>query len=338
LKGYWLPTGSLKLRELVAKWRTALVEARATEPREAKALYTALLQPAAQAGLLKPGRYTRIAAVGDGPLADIPFGALAGPDGSRLIERYAISASVSFGVLTWPASGRKPSASMLLAVDPVEPSNNSDPKELTKLATRGGLGPLKHARAESRRVGQLFPGSVALVGEQAREAIFKRDAGKYRFLHFATHGVLDPHIGLSSWLLLAAEKPDSAEDGRLEAREVLSMPLSAELAVLSACEAARGEQGGGDGLLGLAWSFRAAGCPSVVASHWKVDDAATAGLMGGFYRALKAGKRRDTALREAMLALRKNPAYAKPFYWAAFTLLGDSGTISVAGKKTRGRG
>jgi CHAT domain-containing protein len=60
--------------------------------------------------------------------------------------------------------------------------------------------------------------------------------------------------------------------------------------------------------------FAAAGCPSVVASQWSVDDAATRKLMVAFYQGLKAGRRKDEALREAMLAVKGTPASAAPVF------------------------
>ena len=102
----------------------------------------------------------------------------------------------------------------------------------------------------------------------------------------------------------------------------LPFPLSAHLAVLSACETGRGQAKGGEGLMGLAWAFRAAGVPAVVASQWQVDDAATKQLMVAFYKELKAGRRKDDALRTAMLAVQKE--HPSPYYWAAFELIGDA--------------
>jgi CHAT domain-containing protein len=149
----------------------------------------------------------------------------------------------------------------------------------------------------------------------------------YRILHFATHGLLQVVDGLRSSLALTPEPPGSAEDGFLEAREILSCPLKASLAVLSACHSAQGQKSGGEGLLGLAWAFRAAGCPAIVGSQWQVNDKSTELLMKEFYSRLKRGSDKDEALRAAMIALRRNNRFANPHYWAAFQLIGDTGKL-----------
>ena len=70
----------------------------------------------------------------------------------------------------------------------------------------------------------------------------------------------------------------------MTAEEVGSLDLAGcELAVLSACETGLGRTAGGEGVLGLQRAFHQAGCRTVVASLWKVDDAATAALMTRFY-------------------------------------------------------
>jgi CHAT domain-containing protein len=114
---------------------------------------------------------------------------------------------------------------------------------------------------------------------------------KYRYLHFATHGEGNDAKAFESALILAQDKlpkdlPAAGQkwvDGKLTADEVRAdWKLDAELVTLSACETALGRAGGGDGLLGFAQSFRAAGSPAVCLSLWKVDDAATALLMDRF--------------------------------------------------------
>ncbi len=316
-----LPASGKQIGQMVQTWRARIAGRRSDEVQAAQALYLAILGPVQKAGLLREDRYSRLVLVADRDLLDVPLGALADRTGKRLIERFALSSAVSLGSLLWPQNPRKPSATLLCAVDPAGSGG-----ERFASALRAGYGPLRFAREEARRVVPLFPGAAGFAGVEAKEARIKNEIGRYAILHFATHGVLVPSDGLRSWLLLAPEPPESAEDGRLEAREIAGLPLSARLAVLSACETGRGQIQGGEGVLGLAWAFRAAGCPSVVASYWKVDDAATGRLMARFYKELKAGKRKDDALRAAMLAVRKEEP--DPFYWAGFQLIGESGPIT----------
>ena len=106
----------------------------------------------------------------------------------------------------------------------------------------------------------------------------------------------------------------------------MNLPLSACLVTLSACSSDPEKAAGGEGLFGVAWAFRAAGCPSVVASQWQVDDKATLPLMTEFYKNLKKpGAHKDAALREAMRTTRNK--YPAPYYWAAFQLIGDASPI-----------
>lgn len=320
LKTFKLSAGRTALADAIRKWRAVLLARREVEPQQARALYTALLQPLEPAGLLAPQRYARLALVADALLLDVPFAALLDANGKRLVERYPLSVSVSLGALTWQTPSLPSSAPLLCLADPTG-GQNAAPRR----ATRGEFAALQHARVEVSRVASLFPRSVALVGAQAREAWVKREMGKYALLHFATHGVLDESNGLYSGLLLAPETKGNKEDGVLEGWEIVGLKLSARCAVLSACETARGQAGGGEGLLGLAWAFRAAGCPSVVASQWKVDDAATERLMVEFYKGLKAGRRKDDALRAAMLTVRT--LSPPPFFWAGFQVIGDAAPL-----------
>jgi CHAT domain-containing protein/tetratricopeptide (TPR) repeat protein len=326
-----LSHGKQELAEQTRGWRDTIIDGRGEERGQAAAVFRAVLDPVEKAGLLAPGRYAHLVLVGDGPLLGLPWAALIDGGGKRLMEREPLATAVSLGALTWEASRRQPTGTLLCAADPAGGSGGKGGK-----ASMSGASALRYARVQSSEVVKLLGGSTkVLVGPEAREATVKGQMGRYAVLHFATHGFAESVEGLRSWLLLAPEPLQSAEDGRLEAREIAGIPLAAQLAVLSACETGRGEVLGGEGLLGLAWAFRAAGCPSVVASLWDVDDAATAALMVAFYRGLQAGVRKDAALRDAMLSVRKT--YVGPRLWAGFQVIGDTSPLSLPGAPAKAR-
>ena len=110
----------------------------------------------------------------------------------------------------------------------------------------------------------------------------------------------------------------------LSTPDVFNLGLSAELVVLSGCRTGLGQQIKGEGLIGLTGGFMYAGAKRVVVSLWSVDDQATAELMSRFYQGiLKEGLSPAKALREAQLAILKQPRWQNPYYWAAFTIQGE---------------
>jgi CHAT domain-containing protein len=153
---------------------------------------------------------------------------------------------------------------------------------------------------------------------------------QYRYVHFATHGVVDEKHPRQSGLLLMEEK-GSTEDGVLHLGEIYNLSLNADLVVLSACETGLGQLARGEGVIGLTRGFLYAGASSVLVSLWRAADATTATLMADFYRELLTGKPASHALREAKLrAIRRDPESAKPYSWSAFVLIGEGGHSRVA--------
>ena len=139
--------------------------------------------------------------------------------------------------------------------------------------------PLPEAEEEVKALGRLYGASRSkvFVGAEAREDRAKAEAGQVRVLHFATHGTLNNAAPMYSNLVLA--QGDKNDDGLLEAWELMELDLKADLAVLSACETARGRYGAGEGMIGLTWAMFVAGVPSTVVSQWKVESASTRDLM-----------------------------------------------------------
>jgi CHAT domain-containing protein len=115
-----------------------------------------------------------------------------------------------------------------------------------------------------------------------------------------------------------------AEDGLLTGLEAALLNLQGtELVVLSACDSGAGDVKIGEGVMSLRRAFRIAGAQTVLASHWKVNDRATARLMTEFMRRWQEGEPRGQAWRRAQLSLLRSEDFSNPYFWAAFTLTGQ---------------
>jgi CHAT domain-containing protein len=301
--------------------------------------------------------------VPDGALHVLPFAALVrsgdtktargARDWQYLIEWKPLHVVVSATVYAELRRNRaiKESGKTLIAFgDPKYPAyaDTQDEKELDRrdavvrsILTRGyRFPPLPATKSEVRAIAELYRGNAdTYVGEAATEERAKGVAKQAKYLHIASHGVLDERFPLNSGLALTIpqEMKEGQDNGILQAWEIFErMRIDADLVVLSACETGLGKEMGGEGLVGLTRAFQYAGARSVLASLWSVADETTAALMTRFYSYLKAGRSKDAALRQAQLDLisgsisvqdpqgraRKFDA-SHPFYWAAFQLNGD---------------
>jgi CHAT domain-containing protein len=200
-----------------------------------------------------------------------------------------------------------------------------------------GLPPLPETADEVRRVAAILhadSGSLLIGGDASEARLRAMPLNQYRVLYFATHGLLPTALRCQSEPALVLTPPRAAtsraDDGVLDASEVAQLHLSADLVVLSACNTAvAGNQFGGESLSGLAKSFFHAGARAVLASHWEVPSAQTVQLMTGMFEKLGPNLTSGVAesLRQAQLALIAKPQTAHPFFWAAFTVIGDGGVI-----------
>jgi CHAT domain-containing protein len=118
----------------------------------------------------------------------------------------------------------------------------------------------------------------------------------------------------------------SANDGRLEAHELLGMRISAPLVFLSGCETGIGGAWStrfdtGEDYAALAQTLLYAGARNVVATLWRIDDDGAAEFARYFYEALR-GAGYPEAIAEAQRLLIRNPKYRSPYYWAAYQVSG----------------
>jgi CHAT domain-containing protein/Tfp pilus assembly protein PilF len=176
---------------------------------------------------------------------------------------------------------------------------------------------LTHADEEIKRVAAHFSnaGEKVISGQDATPASYRRfDPGTFRLIHFVTHGTASKTSPLDSAIILS---PQLDKAFKLYARDIMQVPLNADVVTISACYGAGTRTYSGEGLVGLAWGFLRAGAHQVIAGLWQVDDRATPELMDDFYGNL-AHESAPAALREAKLRmLAKGGVYGRPYYWGS---------------------
>lgn len=292
-------------------------------------LYQLLIQPLEK--LLSPEKVLCIAS--DEVLAYLPFAALASPGQYPpvfLIQHYTIGYAPGAAILKYSLDHRKPEL---------------EPARLKLFAVANPLGDLPYAEREVNNIAKLFSHPATLAGSEVREEeVLHHLKQEYEVLHFATHAIIDEKSPLYSYLILGRESylnpqisPDRsihkalAKDDLLMAYEIFDLLLpQSRLVTLSACKTAAGRLYRGEGVVGLARAFMAAGSSSVITTLWDIDDRFTALLMEEFYANwLQKGMPKARALREAQLEIIREMAqdeqfrFPHPHRWAAFILNGD---------------
>ncbi len=238
-----------------------------------------------------------------GALRTVPFAALY--DGERfLVERYVLATSL--GLQLTAAAERADS--------------------LRRSALLGGVSEgvqgfdgLPAVVTELRSIEDTTGGDVLLDREFSLDRVSAAmAAGGYSVIHLATHGYFDPDP-MHSFLLTYDDKLTL---NRLQ--ETIGLRRFSgdrlELLVLSACETAAGDERAALGLAGVSLK---AGAQSTLATLWPISDDASSRLMLGFYRHLEKGEPKAGALRLAQRELLEDVTYRHPYFWSAFTMIGN---------------
>ena len=192
----------------------------------------------------------------------------------------------------------------------------------------GRIPRLDFSAREAKAIAMTAPANESLSAldfKASRATATSPELSRYRIIHFATHGVLDlDHPELSGLILSMVDEKGEPQDGYLRLHEIYNLNLPAELVVLSACQTGVGKQIKGEGLIALTRGFMYAGAKSVVASLWKVDDAATSELMAEFYKQMFTNKLKPAAaLQAAQVKMSHLKRWHSPYYWAGFFIQGE---------------
>jgi CHAT domain-containing protein len=278
-----------------------------------------------------PTRNPDLVIIPAGYIAHVPFGALKGPDGKYLSQKYRIRSVPSVMSLDADDIQDCSEANRALVVgNPLIPP----------VAVQGQVEPWKpvklpHAQREAVDVAHLF-NTTALTLKKATKRRVLDEMVDSDVIHIATHG----NRGMTS-LAFAPDVDVEVTSGQgvdpslclISCQDVEGLRLKAKLVVLSSCSSAWGpstaevHNPSGDGVMGLARAFLIAGSKSVIVTLWRVPDKATEHLMRFFYRNMQRGSPVTYSLQQAMHQVRCLEQFSHPQHWSSFQVVGSDVAI-----------
>lgn len=186
-----------------------------------------------------------------------------------------------------------------------------------------GQTPLPGTLREAELVRTHFPHGTTLAHAEATITDVLSAMEAHCWVHLACHGIQDPLDPTKSAFALY--------DGRLELSQLMTKSLKhAELAVLSACQTATGDEKLPEEAVHLAAGMLTVGYKSVVGTMWSIMDADGPTIADAFYATLREndeveGRSRTAyALHEAVRQLRDKVGEETFIRWVPFVLLGCS--------------
>ena len=239
----------------------------------------------------------------DSKLRTLPFAAL--HDGQQfLVEQYNLALIPSYALVD---TRHRPIQGVQVLAMGIETFQNNVP--------------LPGAAQEIRTIEMLWPGKF-LLGDDANQDKLKDSTKQKQFgiVHLATHANFRRRAVNNSFIQLSDTKLNLSNLRKI-ALESQWKEAPIELLVLSACRTALGSNEAELGFTGTAFQT---GVKTVIGSLWNVDDKGTLALMTALYTQLKtSASTRAIALRQAQLALLNNAELSHPYYWSAFTVVGN---------------
>lgn len=259
----------------------------------------------------------KISIIPDDTLINVPFEALPITKAGTLSDSYLIhiaevSYLQSFSLSEKIKENKNNPRNKLLAIAPHQFEN----KQLQELALS----------KEAMNALSSYNSTMIFVGEQATKENFYKYSMDYEIIHLNTHAGVDS-ITKTPWI--------SFRNNKLTLDELYGMNNQADLVILDACKTNVGDFASGEGIINLSRGFFYNGSKSVLASLWNVNEKAGNEILATFYLELEQGKSKSKALQLAKIKYLKEHQFSEvlPYYWASFTLTGNTNPIAIVKKK-----
>ncbi|NET72408.1 MAG: CHAT domain-containing protein [Sphaerospermopsis sp. SIO1G2] len=293
--------------------------------KPAQRLYTWIVKPL-EFTLKKEKIDTILFCLGAG-LRTLPIATL--HDGNKfLIEKYSLARIPAFNLIK------------------TEPSKKRNLQVLAMGASEfSQLASLPAVPVELNQITQEFAPNQQFLNQEFTLENFQaqRKNGKFNIVHLATHAEFNPGTPDQSYIQFW-------DNERLSLNEIEKLQLDnpqVDLLVLSACKTAFGDNQAELGFAGLTVK---SGVKSALASLWNVSDVGTLALMNEFYQHLQEIPLKAKALQTAQIAMLKGEVgiesgnlqssngriklpselaelrdknFSHPYYWSAFTIIGN---------------
>jgi tetratricopeptide (TPR) repeat protein len=197
-------------------------------------------------------------------------------------------------------------------------------------ALDGNFPYLVGVQQEASAIEEIVGAKIGVAVDIYRES----DANRHNFLklsgtkaphvlHIAAHGIADEEYPSNSFIVLSTKDAnDRPLLGAVGYHDIMLMDLrQCDLVVLSACSTHEGKSFLGEGIMGLAWAFKAAGVKAVIGTRWRVNDKAAVAFWSTFYENLCSGLAIGKAFHDARLHIMKQEKWKLPYYWGVFQLI-----------------
>ncbi len=210
------------------------------------------------------------------------------------------------------------------------------------------IRPLLNVEDDARAISEYYASNGAAVEmvlgpEVTRQRLqLMRDNGQlagFRCIHLGTHGLSvfeNPNQPLESSLLLY--------NGALDAMDIANLPLSAELAVLSACHSGQRAiqvrdlgEAPGDDIFGLQAALFKSGVRSILGTLWLVETSSASAVTREFHKRFAGGEPADVALQLSVKAYLSNSSVPQGTYFWAPYFIASLGTRQKGESTTDGR-